>query len=246
MNRFYAVLGIVWFTLISTTGHAQSPEFDGVVAGDKWTVLRLQNRRSRGSRPLAANAKVKNLSELVFSGPRPGHPFVLGNYSADGEWGMVNGYLQKMKGEDAAFQVAWADQFELEGVAEHAQLGGWFLLLGWDQGHGYSVSNVKLKTSGSPWFVAEMRGAKSLEETVVEFDHFDWKGEQPFRVSVKNNTLTVTIGRAEVLETPLDNYKPGAVVWGVYDTEYGPKPIRIKSLRIRSLPKENTAPDEGS
>lgn len=235
MQKRFLIFAIL--TLIfCQSANAQPDEFDGVVAEKKWTVLHVQSRRFRGTKPLTKKSKLKQLDDLQFTGPKPGHPFVLGNYAVDGKWGLVNGYVQRLSGKDAALQLCWADQFELEGVIEHAQFGGWFFLVGWDKEHGYSLSNVKLKTSGSPWFVSEMRGAKSIEEKTTEFDHFNWKGEQSFSLSVKENELTLKVGRFNVLRTPLENYKPGAIILGVYDTEYGPKPIRIKSLRVRSLP----------
>ncbi len=233
---FVLFLLVSLFGTFAPSASAESESFEGVTAEPKWTVLHLQNRRLRGNQPLPAKSKVKSLSELSFTGPRPGHQFVLGHFAIDGEWGLTNGYIQKSKGKNAALQLCWADQFELEGIIEHAEFGGWFFLVGWDQGHGYSISNINFKTSGSPWFVSEMRGAKSLEDQTVEFDHFKWKGEQPFKLTVAENELKLVVGRIEVFKTPLDNYKPGMVVLGVYDTDYGPKPIRVKSLRVRSLP----------
>lgn len=217
----------------------EPPEgFQGVVAEKKWSVLHLRNPRHRGVKKLTATAKVTQLPDLNFTGPMPGHPFVLGNFDTDGEWGLSNGYLLPVSGKNSAIQLGWADQFELEGVIEHAQFGGWFMIVGWNSGHGYSISNVKFKTSGSPWFVSEMRGGKSIDDTTIEFDHFNWKGPQPFQLAVKNNQLSLTVGRTSVFSTPLENYKPGTIVLGVYDTEYGPKPLRVQSLRVREISLE--------
>lgn len=219
--------------------HAPPENFSGIIAEKKWSVLHLRNTRSRGNQKLTSSAKVTSLPDLIFTGPKPGHPFVLGNFDADGEWGLSNGFLLPVRGKNSAIQLCWADQFELEGIMEHAQFGGWFMLVGWDSGHGYSISNVKFKTSGSPWFISEMRGEKSIEETTIEFDHFNWKGSQPFKLSVKNNEISLTVGRSNVFTTPLENYKPGMIVLGVYDTEYGPKPIRVQSLRVREISSKN-------
>lgn len=235
MHRIYAGVCVVWL-LAQGIVQGQPDDFQGVIAGEKWTVLHLRNARTRGNQPLPATAKIQPLKSLEFTGPKPGHPFVLGNFAVNGDWGQVEGYVQRIQGSDAALQLCWADQFELEGIIEHAEFGGWFFLLGWESGHGYSLSNVNFKTSGSPWFLSEMRGAKALEDKTLEFDHFNWKGEQPFKLSVKENELSLKIGRFDVLTTPLESYKPGMIVLGVYDTDYGPKPIRIKSLRVRSLP----------
>lgn len=239
-NQSFIVLAsqLLYFSIVSET-QAQPEDYQGVVAEKKWTVLHLRNARSRGVQPLSPKAKVRSVTELTFTGPKPGHPFVLGNFDADGEWGLSNGYLQRSSGKNAALELCWADQFEMEGIIEHAQYGGWFLLLGWDEGHGYSLSNVNFKTSGSPWFLGEMRGEKTIEESVIEFDHYNWKGSQPFKLSVKENVLNFVVGRTNVISTPLENYKQGHLVLGVYDTEYGPKPMRIQSLRVRSLSPVN-------
>lgn len=234
--RVLIVIASFVFVLLNSATYAQPGDYDGVVSEEKWNVLHLQNRRVKGTKPLSDSAKVKPLADLDFTGPKPGHPFVLGNYSADGSWHLVDDYIQKASGKNAALQLCWADQFELEGIIEQAGFGGFFFLVGWDQGRGYSLSNVNFKTSGSPWFIAEMKNTKSLEDSTIEFDHFNWKGEQPFRLAVEQNELTLRIGRSQVLSTPVKNYKPGLVVIGVHDTQYGPKPIRIKSLRVRSRP----------
>lgn len=220
---------------------AQTPEDGTTVAVEDWTVLHLQNPRQRGTRPLPKTAKVRSLTDLQFTGPMPGHPYVLGNFESDGRWGLIDGYLQTVDGKNSALELCWADGFELEGIIEHAQFGGWYLLLGWDQERGYSLSNVKFKTSGSPWFLAEMRGGKSIADRTLEFDDFEWKGAQPFKLSVKNKQLTLIVGRTAVIETEIAAYQPGKVIVGVHDTNYGPKLMRIKSLRVRAVP--NSAPD---
>lgn len=212
----------------------QPEEFQGVVAGPRWTVLHLQNARMRGISPLPASSKLKSLAELQFTGPYPAHPYYLGNYAADGKWGLVNGYIQRLDGNEAALQLFWGEDFELEGIIEQKEFGGFFLLLGWDQEHGYAISNITYKVSGSPWHVSELRGGKAVEGKSIEYDHLKWDGEQPFRLAVKDKRVTLKIGRFDFLDAPLENYKPGQVILGVYKTEYGCKPVRIKSLRVRS------------
>ena len=227
---------------LSGQSFAQPEDFQGCVAGDKWTVLHQWGRRTRQPIPLSKNSLLVGLDDLQFTGPMPSHPFVLGNFAADGKWGLVNGYVQLLKGNDAALQLAWADQFELEGIAEHAGYGGWFLLLGWDQGRGIAINNCNMKVSGSPWFIAEFRGSRAIEDRTVEYDKFDWRKEQPFRVTVRDDALTLEIGRFKVFDQiPLNGYQPGRVVFGVYETRYGTKPIRFKSLRIRALPDTESA-----
>jgi len=234
-----SVIGSVLMLLSLTTyAFSQPPDgYKGIVAAEKWTVLHTPGRRANGTVPIGPQDKLQALADLQFVGPKPSHPYVLGNFAADGTWGIVGGFIQRTDGKNAALRLAWADQFEIEGIMEHAGFGGWFFLLGWDQGHGYVVNNVTLKESGSPWFVGEMRGNKTIEDRTVELPKFDWKGEQPFRLAVENNRLSLTIGRFQAIDGhPLEDYSPGLIVLGVHDTNYGPKNLRIKSLRIRSLP----------
>ncbi|TWT55255.1 hypothetical protein KOR42_28820 [Thalassoglobus neptunius] len=229
------VFGFAVCLFIGRIGFAQPDDYSGVVAEEEWTVLHLKSARMKGTRPLPKLSKLSTLEEFDLTGPQPGHPFVLGNFSTDGKFGLVDGYVQRLDGHDAALRVCWADEFELEGIMEHAGYGGWFFLMGWDQGHGYGVSNVNMKVSGSPWFVSEFRGAKAIEGKTTELDDFDWKREEPFRLTVKDKHVVLEIGRFEVVDFPLENYKPGEVIFGVYETQYGTKPIRVKSLRVRAI-----------
>lgn len=201
-----------------------------------WTDLHRSGRRARGRRPLPANSPLEPLDDLRFTGPDPGHAFVLGNYVADGEWGVVNGGIQLVDGYNAAFKLATAGDFELEGVIDMRDYGGWFLLLGWHDGRGYSVSNVTMRESGSPWFITEYRGSVANPEAHEHIISHEWRREQEFKVVVKENRLTFTLGRFDVLEDQaLAGYQAGDVIFGVYDTRYGPRPVSIRSLRIRSL-----------
>ncbi|QDU40793.1 hypothetical protein Mal4_51530 [Maioricimonas rarisocia] len=200
-----------------------------------WKVLYL-GRRSRGVRPLPSSGPLKPLDDLKFVGAHAGHPFYLGHFATDGRWGVVNGGLQRIEGKNAAFRIARADSFELEGRAQMEKYGGWFLLVGWDQGRGYAVSSATMKVSGSPWFLCEFRGDEAIEETDHEYDGFEWRDEQPFRVRVVDRKLTFEIGGNTVLDQEeLANYSEGDIIFGVYDTRYGPRPVRIRALRIRAF-----------
>ncbi len=112
-----------------------------------------------------------------------------------------------VEGKNALLSLAVADSFELEGILELDGLGGWLMLLGWHEGHGYSLSNVTLKDSGSPWFVCEYRGNEAIVPTNNEVRQLQWKGVNPFRMSVKEQKLTVQVDKAFVVENyPLENY----------------------------------------
>jgi hypothetical protein len=202
---------------------------------DKWVVLVNPVGKIRGRRPLPDKGLVQNVAELKFVGPQPRHPFVLGEFAADGEFGIVDGSLQLMRGANAAIQLPEADEFELEGVMEHVEVGGWFMGIGWDSGRGYILSNVTMKDSGSPWFVSEMRGSSTVPDGTEELEHFEWLRSQPFRLSVVNKEVSLEVGERTVIDhVPVPHYEKGRVLIGVYDTRYGPKKLKIHSLRMRA------------
>lgn len=236
LGSFRIAVVLILLARLTGSAHAQPEGFVGVVAGEKPTLLHVATRSPAQPTPLPKKSKLVPLDDLQFTGPRPSHPFVLGNFAADGHWGLVNGSVQMVDGKNAALQLAWADQFELEGVIEQSGYGGWFFLVGWDEGRGYAVHSVSLKESGSPWFISEFRGSKAIADRTREFEKFEWKGEQPFKLTVQESTFSLDVGRFHVFaREPLEGYTPGMVVIGAYDTNYGPKPLRIRSLKIRSL-----------
>jgi len=203
---------------------------------NKWVVLVNPTAKIRGRRPLPEKGLLQNFPELRFTGPKPGHPFILGDFADDGDFALVDGALQLVSGASAAVQLPEADQFELEGVMEHTDFGGWFMAVGWGEGRGYVLSNVTMKESGSPWFVSELRGGSAIPDGTEALDHFEWLRSQPFRLSVSHNELTLEVGKKTVADhVSLPNYAKGRVLLGVYDTRYGPKKLRVLSLRMRSL-----------
>ena len=212
---------------------------------DKWTVLVNPARPRAGVVPIPPKAPIHNLEAFQFKGPQIGHPFCLGDFVEDGQFALASGAAAVVEGKNALLSLGVADSFELEGIIELDGLGGWLMLLGWHEGHGYSLSNVTLKDSGSPWFVCEYRGNEAIVPTNNEVRQLQWKGVNPFRMSVKDRQLTVQVDKAFVVENyPLENYTPGELMIGTYDTRYGPRPLKIKSLRIRS-PSEPKPPGKG-
>ena len=188
---------------------------------------------------MPANGPIKALGELEFTGPKPAHPFVLGNFAVDGQFGIVNGGIELVEGRNAAVRlVERAGEFELEGSIAMKDYGGWFLLLGWNEetGNGYVVHHCTMKESGAPWFITEMRGHKAVEETTQELKQLEWRRSQEVQVSVRGGALTFQLGATKVLDAEtLPNYQPGALIFGVYDTKYGPRPVHLESLRIRAV-----------
>ena len=215
----------------------------GVVTGEplttRWSTLLRPSRGSPQARELPMNGPIRSLPEFQFKGPRPAHPFMLGNFAADGQFGLRNGGIEQVTGRNAAVRlVETADQFELEGRITMKDFGGWFMLLGWneDTGNGYLVHNCTMRESGAPWFISELRGRQTVEDTTQEIMHQEWKQSQEFRVTVKEGQLTFQVGAMKILNADqLPNYQAGSVIFGVYDTRYGPRPVRIESLRVRAL-----------
>lgn len=228
-----------WTLLLSMllTGSAFSAE--PPTLSTRWTILFRPTRAAAQPQPLPPSGPVQPLSELRFTGPMPAHPFVLGNFGVDGRFGIVQGGIELVEGRNAAIRLCpHADQFELEGRIAMKDYGGWFLLVGWNEelGNGYAIHNCTMKQSGSPWFITEMRGRSAVEETTQELKQHEWRLMQDARVTVRENKLTMQVGAVKVLdEEPLPNYRPGAIIFGVYDTRYGPRPVRVESLRIRAV-----------
>ena len=213
---------------------------------DKWTILVNRGRPRPGVVEFSAKSPVQNVSEFKLLGPMVGHPFGLGEFIVDGRWATSQGIVQPVEGKNTLLSLATAYQFELEGIINQEGLGGWLLLLGWNQGHGYSFSNVTLKDSGAPWFLCEYRGAEAITETNNEVKQFEWRGDQAFRMIVKDKLLSVTVGKTPIVEEyPLENYTAGEISLGTYDTRYGPRPLKVRSLRIRALGDNLEKPKKG-
>jgi len=204
----------------------------------RWTTLHRATRGGTQPKPLPTRGAIQPLGDLQFTGPMPAHPFVLGNFAVDGRFAVVNGGLALAEGRNAAIRLhPRADQFELEGRIAMKDYGGWFLLVGWDEklGNGYALHNCTMKESGAPWFITELRERSAVEGTTQELRQYEWKQAQDVRVTVRERQLAVQLGPVKVLEdVPLPSYQPGAIVFGVYDTRYGPRPVLIESLRIRA------------
>jgi hypothetical protein len=207
-----------------------------VTVGKTWTQLFRASRRYQGVRPLAPNLPVKALDELQLTGPGQGHKYVLGQFAADGKWGTVDGAIQLVEGRNGALKLGTAKDFELDATLELGELGGWFMLVGWNEGRGYSIINIGFRESTSPWFITEYRGNSAILEAHQEVGKFEWRRDQTMRLTVKDQELNLEVGKVKVLDRQtLSNYDTGDVILGVYDTNYGPRPMRILSLRMRAL-----------
>jgi len=226
---------------------AEASDVPTVTLTDKWSILVNPAKPRPGIIEFTEKSPIQNVDEFTFVGPMVGHPFGLGDFAEDGRWATVQGAAQPVEGKSALMHLEAADQFELEGIIHQEKLGGWLMLIGWNQGHGYSLSNVTLKDSGSPWFLCEYRGGEAIVPTNNEVKQFEWKGDQPFRMTVKEQQLSVTVGKTAILEDcPLENYTAGDVFLGTYDTRYGPRPVTVRSLRIRALGEQPEKPEKSS
>lgn len=227
---------------------AESPSnttIDSAYQRDKWQILYTgrPTKTAKKPLPLAEGSLLELVDEFSLKAPADTDPYWLGTFTVNGSFGRAEGYLQRTEGKNALIKLGEAEHFELEGKLLAEGLGGWFLLIGWNDGHGYAVSNVTLKKSGSPWHVAEYRGATLLRETLVEVNRYEWKGTLPLRLSVLGGKLNLTVDDARLAkELALDNYHGGAVYLGTYDTPYGPRDVKVQSLRMRTCqPREKQA-----
>lgn len=202
----------------------------------KWEVL-YQAKKSSGVKPLPKTSGLTNLTELKLSGSMKQDRFHLGEFAINGEFGLGEGLLTRTTGRSAAVElVSDVGDFELEGQINAESLGGWFWLIGWKDGHGYGIYNVTLKTSGSPWFLSEFRGGVGIAETHQEINRYEWRGMEPLRLSVIENRLNLQVGTALLArELELPSYHAGAIILGTYDTPYGPRDLRIQSVRYRKV-----------
>lgn len=199
-----------------------------------WQVL-YSPRRTAGVAPLPEQGPLKSLTALELKGAPKTDPFHLGHFNINGEFAVAQGFVQRASGKNAAVQIAQdVGDFELEAGLQAEGLGGWFLLLGWRDAHGYAVYHTATKKSGCPWCVAELRGGTILEDTLQEFNRYEWKGVQPLRLAVAESKLQLQLGNARLArDLELPNYHAGDIVLGTYDTPYGPRDVRIQSVKLR-------------
>lgn len=205
-----------------------------ITLNDQWTVLYKAGRSRPEVMPFPEKGPLQSIPKFTLTGAMEGHPFGLGEFHADGTWGISQGVVTVVAEKNALLRLTAADQFELEGLVTQEGTGGWFLLFGWNQEHGYSLSNFVLRDSPSPWFFTEYSASKAIPDTNQDIKKYEWRGEQPLRMSIVNQQLNLTVGETVIAkEFPLDNYSPGEVFLGTYDTRYGPRKVAVKSLRVR-------------
>ena len=192
--------------------------------------------RVLGTRPLPKNSLIESLENFTITGAHKNHSNRLNKIVCDGQWGISQGALTQISGREAAIKIGRAENFELEMGIQAKGYGGWFILFGFDQGHGFGIYNVTMKTSRSPWFITEFRDNKGIMASDQELISYEFKGKEALRMKVLNNKVTLTIGNQKILDNiEFAGIHEGDIILGTYDTQYGPKPVKIYGIRLRTL-----------
>lgn len=173
-----------------------------------------------------------SLRRLDFAGAG-GDVNELGTFSIDGEWNFTSDALRRSKGPHAAVSFGRAEDFVLEGDAQFGGDGGFFILLGWNDGSGYLFRSIQLKSS-SDWKLWEMKDGKPTGDgQKISIARFSTR--LTFKLDVDSRELSFSIGNVPVAkDVRMPNYREGSVIFGVYPTQYGPKPVRFVNARIRA------------
>jgi hypothetical protein len=201
-----------------------------------WTPL-YPTRKLAPAKAVKGQLLPELRTDVRFTGPKPGDPFHLGEFRTDGGWRIADRLLVAPPDTAVALRIATADTFSLEIDADAGAPGGWFVWFGADDRNGYVLSNVTLKTSGSPWMLCEMRDGTCRADTFRELGRSNWKGVQKLMLSVGGNSrgeyrLEAALnGKAMFDAVELPAYVEGDIVLGTYGTRYGTKPVRIQSIR---------------
>lgn len=217
------------------------PASDAIdVPSNEWTVRFIDTNPSRKPKVLPPDSGLKVLKNLPISGGGAGNPHLLSQLNPQSEWFIQEGYLMPADKTDSALRIARVEDFELQGIWNAEGRGGWYILLGYNDGHGYVLENTQFisKESGSPWHITELRGGEGIDDTFRKVCHehrFEWKKDQPVRLKVDDQKLSLKVGDEQLIdEEPIPNYSAGELVIGTFKGRYEPKPLKFRSLRIRA------------
>ncbi len=216
--------------------HASDPKAEPTVdLSSEWTILHTIKDAPRKPSPVPEDSRLEPLDTLDLEGLPKADINLIGHYGIDGDWGVDRGWIRQTSGSTAALKLATAEDFEFDGQVNAAGLGGWFLLFGWRDNHGYIIYNVQLKTSTSPWLLCEIRGGEFIPETHRELTRYSWGGSLVTKLSVQDKRVTLRAGKRRIAsDVELPNYHAGDVIIGTYKSQYGPKKLRLGNLRIRA------------
>lgn len=180
-------------------------------------------------------------TDLRFTGPEPAHPFLLGEFRTESGWQLGDKQLIAPAGKAASLLIATGDELGIEFELDASGKGGWFLTLGFSGGSGHILSNVATRKSGSPWLLCELSDGKAVPNTLRELTRHTWTGSQKLALTIKRNSrneyhLDAQLANRSFLEgILLQNYQPGDIYLATYNTQYGPMPLRVSSIRAKSL-----------
>lgn len=157
-------------------------------------------------------------------------------YSVDGQFLWTVGCVERTGGPSAALSFGKFDDFTFESSADYGREGGSFILIGWDveTGSGYLIRDLQLRTMAW-WSIDEMKDGSTVPNTHhLITDKIRVNGRNSFRLSVSNNELDFDIGNNSLLKGhKLPNYREGSLILASYPSQYGPRPIKIFTARIR-------------
>ncbi len=191
-------------------------------------------------------------TDLRFVGPKPGDPFLLGDFRTEAGWQLVDKHLAAPPGKPASLLIATGDEYGIEFELDASGKGGWFLTLGYSGGNGYILSNVTTRKSGSPWLLCEITDGKAAPDAIRELTRYTWTGSQKLGITIKKNSrdeyhLDAQVANRPLLEAiALPNYQAGDLYLATYTTQYGPMPLKVATIRAKSLgskPKPAPAAD---
>ncbi|QDT39022.1 hypothetical protein [Stratiformator vulcanicus] len=229
MKRPAAILLFMVLGLVSALPMAGAADPDPLQLERRWTVIAPPAGQKPGQSPF------ESLTDFKFVGPN-NDPNVIGEYKADGEWGLSGRVFQQTSGEAAAVKLGRAEDFSLEAVANFDGTGGWFLMMGSDGEAGHVLSHSSLRQNDY-WRTYPLRGGRADKFGVkTHSDSFRPRGDQPMWIIVKDGKLSLRIGETVVLrEHELDGYAEGDIVLGSFKNQYGVKLLKFKALRVRAL-----------
>lgn len=179
-------------------------------------------------------SQIEVLEDFELFGAKPNDTNLLNHVVVDGEWAVQRGTLFQKSGRCAALKLGTAEDFELEMKLNAEGTGGWFLLCGYNNGQGYGVYNVNLRSSGSPWHFSEFSRGRGVPETDREIVRYACRGEELLKFSVVSNRLKLQFNRRVLIDEDVPDYESGDIILGTYDTQYGPKPLKILGIRLRT------------
>ncbi len=136
-------------------------------------------------------------------------------------------------GEDASMLILdGQEDFDFYMNGNFSALGCTFFLIGWDQGNGYLLYNLRIR-SNCVWRLVYIQNFTAIEASRKNLSNYRPKGESKISIEVKDSELTCKADNESLATNlPLDLYKPGEVLFGITGNQYGPKKISISEIAV--------------